>query len=205
MVQWRDLSREYEARRFPESHRLDLHGEGPAAARERALQWIQSFAHEEPGQEILLIVERGRRPDRAAAPVRRAIEQLLVELQDRLVEWWQDFGTGALAVRVSSNPRMSALAAPAPVKSDGRTPETAGAALLPVRHDSPDELLGLANRVAEARRDREGLSVGLMDVVLRKVWIEAQAAAMAERISFEGALEALMEEEARRGRASWEE
>lgn len=205
MVQWRDLSREYEARRFPESHRLDLHGEGPAAARERALQWIQSFAHEEPGQEILLIVERGRRPDRAAAPVRRAIEQLLVELQDRLVEWWQDFGTGALAVRVSSNPRMSALAAPAPVKSDGRTPETAGAALLPVRHDIPDELLGLANRVAEARRDREGLSVGLMDVVLRKVWIEAQAAAMAERISFEGALEALMEEEARRGRASWEE
>jgi hypothetical protein len=59
--------------------------------------------------------------------------------------------------------------------------------------------------VAEARRDREGLSVGLMDVVLRKVWIEAQAAAMAERISFEGALEALMEEEARRERADWEE
>ena len=205
MAEWRDLSREYEARRFPDSRRLDLHGEGPAMARQRALQWIQSYAHEEPGQELLLIVERGRGPGRPPTPVRREVERLLLDLQGRLVDWWQDFGTGGLALRISAHPRMLAGEAAAPRDGDGRTPETAGAALLAVRQDIPDELLDLANRVAEARRDRESLSMGLMDVVLRRVWIEAQASAMGERITFEQALEQLMEEELRRSRAAWEQ
>lgn len=205
MAEWRDLSREYEARRFPDSRRLDLHGEGPAMARQRALQWIQSYAHEEPGQELLLIVERGRGPGRPPTPVRREVERLLLDLQGRLVDWWQDFGTGGLALRISTHPQMLAGEVAAPRHGDGRTPETAGAALLAVRHDIPDELLDLANRVAEARRDRESLSMGLMDVVLRRVWIEAQASAMGERITFEEALEQLMEEELRRSRAAWEQ
>lgn len=198
MADIRDLSREYEARRFPEGRRLDVHGEGPAVARERALRWIQSYAHEEPGQELLLIVERGRRPGRPPTPVRRAVERLLAELQGRLVEWWQDFGTGGLALRVAEHPQMVPQTEPRPTEGEGRTPETAGAAPLAAHHDIPDELLGIASRVAEIRRDREGMSVGLMDVVLRRVWIEAQARAMEERISFERALELLLEEERRR-------
>lgn len=195
MSDFRDLSREYEARRFPEARRLDLHGEGPAAARERALRWIQSYAHEEPGQELLLIVERGRRPGRPATPVRKAVERLLDELQGRLVEWWQDFGTGGLALRVADHPRMLPEGPRPRPEGEGRTAETAGAAPLAAHHDIPDELLGLATRVAETRRDREGLSPGLMEVVLRRVWIEAQAMAMGERISFEEALAALLERE----------
>lgn len=204
MADWRDLSREYEARRYPEARRLDLHGEGPAVARERALQWIQSHAHEEPGQELLLIVERGRRPGRPPGPVRKAVERLLVELQGRLIEWWQDFGTGALAVRIADDPRMLPQTGATPVRTDGRTPETAGAALLAVQNDIPEELLALATRIAEARRDRERLSVGLMDVVLRRVWIEAQAEAMGERIGFDEALERLLGRELRLTREQWE-
>lgn len=195
MVEWRDLSREYEARRFPEARRLDLHGEGPATARERALRWIQSYAHEEPGQELLLIVERGRGPGRPPTPVRRSVERLLVELQGRLVEWWQDFGTGGLALRISDHPQMVLPPSTPTVEGEGRTPETAGAGLLAVQHDIPEELLGLATRIAEMRRDREGLSLGLMDVVLRRVWIEAQASAMGERIDFDAALDRLLEHE----------
>jgi hypothetical protein len=198
MRDFRDLSREYEARRFPEARRLDLHGEGPAVARERALRWIQSYAHEEPGQELLLIVERGRGPGRPPSAVRRAVERLLAELQGRLVEWWQDFGTGGLALRIATHPQMSLPPPPTERAGEGRTPETAGAALLDVQSDIPDDLLPLATRVAEARRDRESLSLGLMDVVLRRVWIEAQAEAMGERISFGQALERLMEDELRR-------
>jgi len=192
-----DLAREYEARRFPPTRRLDLHGEGPFTARERALKWIQSYAHEEPGQELLLIVERGRSPGRPASPVRRSVERLLVELQGRLVEWWQDYGTGALALRIADDPRMTLPSAPQVVENEGRTPETAGAALLDVEQDIPPELLGPAEQIAEMRRDREGLSLGVADVVLRRVWIEAQAMAMAERISFARAVERLMQTELR--------
>lgn len=191
-----DLAREYEAKRFPVSRRLDLHAEGPAVARDRALKWIQSYAHEEPGQELLLIVERGRRPGRPPSPVHLAVERLLRELQGGLIEWWQVFGPGSLAVKVAIEPRMVVPGRrPAEPAGDGRTPETAGAAPLAAHHDIPDELLDLAERVAELRRDREGISVGMLDVVLRRVWIEAQAAAMAERITFEAALERLLERE----------
>ncbi len=197
-MDFRDLSREYEARRFPEARRLDLHGEGPATARERALHWIQSYAHEEPGQELLLIVERGRTPGRPPSQVRRAVERLLVELQGRLVEWWQDFGTGGLALRISDHPQMTLAAPPYRPEGEGRTPETAGATLIDVESDIPDDLLELATRAAESRRDREGLSLGLLDVVLRRVWIEAQAEAMGKRISFREALERLLADEIRR-------
>ena len=197
-MDFRDLAREYEARRFPAARRLDLHGDGPAAARERALRWIQSYAHEEPGQELLLIVERGRAPGRPASPVRMAVERLLVELQGRLVAWWQDFGTGGLALRIADDPRMTVTAQPPRSEGDGRTADTSGAAAIRVEDDIPPELLGTASRIAELRRDRERLAVGLIEVVLRRVWIDAQAAAMAERISFRTALERMLVEERRR-------
>lgn len=196
-MDFRDLAREYEARRFPPGRRLDLHGEGPIAARERALQWIQSYAHEEPGQELLLIVERGRAPGAAPSQVRKAVERLLDELQGRLITWWQDFGTGGLALRIADDPHMAIPDQPVPTGGDGRTAETAGAAAIRVEDDIPPELLGTASRIAELRRDRERLAVGLMDVVLRRVWIEAQAMAMAERLSFTTALERMLVEERR--------
>lgn len=191
-----DLAREYEARRFPISRRLDLHGEGPFTARERALKWIQSYAHEEPGQELLLIVERGRAPGRPASPVRRSVERLLVELQGRLVDWWQDYGTGALALRISDDPHMSLPQIPQMIENEGRTPETASAAW-DVEEDIPPELLETAERIAEMRRDREGLSLGVADVVLRRVWIEAQAMAMAEELTFGRAVDRLLQQELR--------
>src|SRR5690606_8951393 len=194
MRDFRDLAREYEERHFPPTRRLDLHGEGPVRARELALQWIQSRAHEQPGDELLLIVERGRAPGRPPTAVRRAVERLLGELQGKLVDWWQDFGTGGLALRISDQPSVLSLPArPEPV-GEGRTPETAGA-FLPVSEDIPEELQGVARRIAELRRDREQLSLGLMEVILRRVWIEAQATAMQERVSFEEALEEMLEEE----------
>lgn len=195
-----DLAREYEAQRFPPTRRLDLHAEGPQVARDRALHWIQSFAHEQPGQELLLIVERGVRPGRAAGPVRREVVKLLEELDGKLIDWWQNFGPGSLAVRISSLPRMdaAATAGPPPVQGEGRTPETAGAAPLALHHDIPDELLELAGLAAELRRVREGISVGLLDVVMRRIWIETQAAAMDERISFEAALSRILSAERER-------
>lgn len=195
-----DLAREYESRRFPPSRRLDVHGEGPAAARERTLQWIQSYAHEEPGQELLLIVERGRRRERAPGPVRVAVEKLLRELEGRLIDWWQVFGDGSLAVRVANDPRMQPLSPdrPAEPANEGRTPETAGAAVLATHHDIPDELLDIATQAAELRRDRERISVKMLDIVLRRIWIEAQAEAMSRRISFASALERIYQNERRR-------
>lgn len=190
-----DLTREYEARRFPASRQLDLHGDAPGPARERALRWIQSFAHEQPGEEVLLIVERSRRP--TASPVRQAVERLLRELDGRLIEWWQAFGPGSLAVRIARDPRLVPFPAerPAAPKGEGRTPETAGAVLLSPHDDIPEELLGVAHRAAELRRMREGLSLGLADVILRRVWIEAQATAMSERITFQAALLRIVDDE----------
>ena len=194
-----DLAREYEAQRFPPTRRLDVHAEGPQVARERALRWIQSFAHEQPGSDLLLVVERGKRSGRVATPVRIAVERLLGELQGRLIDGWQTFGPGSLAVRVAAEPRMTPLgAAPADPVGEGRTPETAGVAPLALHHDIPDDLLDLAGRAAELRRVREGISVGALDVVLRRIWIETQAAAMQERIPFERALRRILAEERER-------
>jgi hypothetical protein len=192
-----ELAREYEARRFPPTRRLDLQAEGPVSARDRALRWIQSRAHEAPGEEVLLIVERGRRPGRPATPVRLAVERLLQELEGRLIDWWQVFGEGSLAVRIADDPRMHPYAEePVPDPGDeGRTPETAGTALLALHHDIPEELLGIAERAAELRRTREGISVRMLDAVLRRIWIEAQAEAMSRRIDFGVALEEILERE----------
>jgi hypothetical protein len=195
-----ELFREYEARHYPPARRLDLQGEGPATARERTLRWIQMFAHEQPGAELLLVLERGRRVQTRKTPVRLAVEGLLGELTGRLVEWWQPFGPGTVALRISRDPGMfrAEPREPEAAEGEGRTPETAGAAYLSPEADIPEELLPLARRAAELRRTREGLSVALMEVVLKGVWIEAQAAAMSEGGSFEEALRRInAEEEAR--------
>lgn len=202
MTRLNELSREYEARHFPPTRRLDLQGEGPDTARERALRWIQHFAHEQPGAELLLVVERGRRERKG--PVRSAVEKLLEELTGGLLEWWQPFAEGSLACRIARDPRRWARAAAAPPdpKDDGRSPETAGAAYLPPEADIPGELVPLARRAAELRRMREGLPAAAMEVVLRGVWNQAQAAAMDRRIGFE---EALLEVEAEERRRLYEE
>jgi hypothetical protein len=185
-----ELFREYEARHYPPTRRLDLQGEGPATARDRALRWIQMHAHENPGTELLLVLERGRRTEAARkSPVRLAVEGMLRDLTGKLVEWWQPFGPGTIAVRISGSPAMFAPAPPPKhAEGEGRTPETAGAAYLDPEADIPDALLPLARRVAEMRRTREGQAVSLLEVVLRGVWIEAQAIAMEERATFEDAL-----------------
>jgi hypothetical protein len=187
----RDLAREYEARRFPPRRRLDLQAEGPNTARERTLRWIQSYAHEEPGQELLLILERGGRPRRPPGPLQGEVERVLRELEGRLIAWWQPFAEGSIALRLAHDPRLTLPdeGERVPVEGEGRTPETAGAAVLAAHHDIPDELMELATRVAERRRQRDGLSVGLIDVVLRRIWIEVQALAMTERMDFGAALE----------------
>jgi hypothetical protein len=200
MTGFENLSREFEARRYPAHRRLDVHGEGPTVARQRALRWIQSHAHEAPGTELLLVVERGARPGSRAGPVRVEVEKLLRSLVGGLIDWWTPFGVGSLSLRIAEYPTMAGPARePVPVddKFDGRTPETAGAAAIPPDEDIPEELLPLARQVAELRRSREGLSLGLEEVVLRRVWIETQAAAMGERITFHAALQRLLAHEQR--------
>lgn len=194
-----DLAREYEARRYPPTRRLDLQAEGPGTARERTLRWIQRFAHEQPGADLLLILERGRRVEGRKSPVRRSVEGLLDELTGALLEAWQPFGAGTIAVRVARAPSMfGAPQAPArPPPGEGRTPQTAGAAYVPPEDDIPPELLPLARRAAELRRAREGFSQGVTEVVLRRLWIEAQAMAMADRLTFGEALARMVEREER--------
>jgi hypothetical protein len=194
-----ELSREYEARHFPPMRRLDLQGEGPDTARQRALRWIQSFAHEQPGANLLLIVERGRKQGGRKGPVRLSVEKLLDELKGGLIEWWQPFAEGSLALRISAEPHRWVAPAPRPHDpTEGRTDETAGRAYLHPEADIPEELLPMALRTAELRRTREGQAVGLRDVVLREIWIEAQAAAMTDRVDWETALQAInRREEAR--------
>lgn len=194
-----ELSREYEARHYPPTRRLDLQGEGPETARQRALRWIQSFAHEQPGADLLLVVDRGRRAEARKGPVRVAVERLLEELRGGLIDWWQPFAEGSLAVRIARDPRRFAPAEPPPADpGEGRSDATAGRAYLPPEADIPEELLPLAHRAAELRRAREGQAVGLREVVLREVWIEAQAAAMTERTGWAAALEEIAEREAER-------
>ncbi|HET7232275.1 MAG TPA: hypothetical protein VFJ16_19875 [Longimicrobium sp.] len=190
-----ELAREYEARHYPPTRRLDLQAEGPEGARERALRWIQSFAHEEPGSDLLLIVER-LRPGRGKSPVRLSVEKLLNELNGGLIEWWQPFADGSLALRVARDPRrFPAGAKPPPLPGEGRTPETAGAAYLDPAADIPPELRPIALRAAELRRSREGLAVSAAPVVLRGIWNDAQARAFDEGVSWEQALAEVLEAE----------
>jgi hypothetical protein len=199
MAGLRDLMKEYERSRFPADRRLDLQGEAPRQARERALRWIQSRAHEAPGEELLLILERGLRPGQPNGAATRAVEGLLREVEGKLIDWWQPFAPGSLALRVALQANvLPGVEGWSPPADDGRTAETAGAALPPARADIPVELLGVAERAAELRREREGLSVRLLDVVLREVWNEAQALAMSERLSFGSALDRVLGTEARR-------
>ena len=201
-----ELSREYESRHYPPTRRLDLQGEGPETARARALRWIQSFAHEQPGADLLLIVERARREGGRKGPIRTAVEKLLDELNGNLIDWWQPFAEGSLALRVSADPHRYRRPGPRPEEpGEGRTDETAGRAWLHPEADIPEELLPLARRTAELRRTREGQAVGLLDVVLREIWIEAQAAAMTDRIDWETALEAIARRERARMLESLEE
>lgn len=196
--QLNELAREYEARHFPPTRRLDLQGEGPDTARQRALRWIQTFAHEQPGSDLLLVVERnGGRS--GASPVRRSVERLLEQLDGGLIDGWGEFGPGSIALRIADEPRFAPTPEPKREnpKEEGRTPETAGAAPLSPEADIPPELLPLARRAAELRRTREALSVGLLEVVLRKLWIEAQAAAMSEETDWGVALEEILREEER--------
>lgn len=195
MTRLNELAREYEARHFPPTRRLDLQGEGPDTARDRALRWIQTFAHEQPGAELLLVVERGRKSKKG--PVRIAVEALLDELTGALLEWWQPFAEGSLACRVAREPRRWARsdAPPPDPKDEGRSAETAGAAFLAPEADIPPELLPLAQRAAELRRMREGLPAAAAQVVLRGVWNQAQAAAMDRRIAFEPSLREILEAE----------
>jgi len=201
-----ELSREYEARHFPPTRRLDLQGEGPETARQRALRWIQSFAHEQPGADLLLIVERARRPEGRKGPVRASVEKLLEELKGGLIDWWQPFAEGSLALRVSADPhRWGAPSSRPHDPTEGRTDETAGRAYLHPEADIPEDLLPLARHAAELRRTREGQAVGLLEVVLREIWIEAQAAAMTERIDWERALRAIASREEARMLESFDE
>jgi hypothetical protein len=194
-----ELSREYEARHYPPTRRLDLQGEGPETARQRALRWIQSFAHEQPGADLLLIVERARRSGGRKGPIRAAIEKLLDELNGGLIDWWQPFAEGSIAVRISADPHRYRPAGPRREQpGEGRTDETAGRAYLHPESDIPEELLPLARRVAELRRTREGQAVGLLDVVLREIWIEAQAEAMTNGADWESSLQAIARRERER-------
>jgi hypothetical protein len=201
-----ELSREFEARHYPPTRRLDLQGEGPETARQRALRWIQSFAHEQPGADLLLIVERARRERDRKGPIRAAVEKLLEELNGGLIDWWQPFAEGSIAVRISADPhRYRRPGAKPEDPGEGRTDETAGRAWLHPEADIPEELVPLARRTAELRRTRERQAVGLMDVVLREIWIEAQATAMTDRISWEAALQAIARREQARMLESFEE
>jgi hypothetical protein len=204
MTGMKDLMREYERVRFPPDRRLDLQAEGPGAARERALAWIQSRAHEAPGQELLLIAARGVRPGAQPGAVEDSLRKLLNDLQGRLIDWWQPFAPGSLALRIATQPTMLPRSRPlAKEVGDGRTQETAGAARPSPLDDIPPELLDLARRATALRIEREGLSIRIEEVVLREVWIEVQARAMDRRTSFEAALDALYREEL--GRAGYED
>lgn len=196
MVEMRDLMREYERSRYPAHRRLDVQAEGPQTARERVLKWIQSRAHEEPGEDLLLIVARGTRPGAPPPPIEVEVRKLLDGLQGKLIEWWQPFAPGSLAVRLARDPSMFHPGdRPDPHAGDGRTRETSGVAQPPPSRDIPPELYETARRVADLRIEREGLSSRVLDVMLREVWNDAQALAMEDRRTFESSLGTLLDEE----------
>jgi hypothetical protein len=192
-----DPIREYEDARFPLDRRLDVHGEGPRVARERALQWIQSRAHEHPGQELLIIVDRGRAASRRPSPVAATVSELLDELTGKLIARWRPFAPGSVVVRIAEDPRMvrrPATDRPSPL-NDGRTDATAGAARPSPSIDIPPDLRAAANEAARLRMDREGLTTRVEEVVLREIWNEAQVRAFEGETSFADALASLLDEE----------
>lgn len=195
MPRLNELARDYEARHFPPTRRLDLQGEAPRGARDRALRWIQTWAHEQPGTELLLVLERG---SSGRTGVRVMVEAMLERCVGGLIDWWQPFTPGTVALRIAADPRMTPRPAPKPEArpdDEGRTEETSGPAYLPPERDIPPELLPRAESVAELRRAREALSPALLEVMLRRVWIDAQAEAMLEGIGWDAALARLAERE----------
>jgi hypothetical protein len=195
-----ELMREYERARYPEDRRLDLHGEGPRVARERALQWIQSRAHESPGDELLLILHRSRRVARTLSPVETAVRDLLDDLTGKLIDWWQPFAPGSVALRIAHAPSLLPTHPGHRRDAGSTTGDESGAEtgfVSPLR-DIPPELLERARRAAQIRLDREGLSIRLEEVMLREIWIEAQALAMERRVSFEAAVDLLLARELER-------
>jgi broad specificity phosphatase PhoE len=188
--------RAYEARHFPAAYRLDLHADGPQAARRRALRWIELMAHEHPGDEVLLVVERGGAVRREPGAVRLEVEALLDELDGALIDRWQRFGTDGVAVRISPDPdrfREPEAAAEPELPEGSEKPEP----MIDPTADIPAELRGLVRRGAELRRMREGHGVALMDTLMRRIWIAAQAAAMSGEGTVEHTLGALVEAEER--------
>lgn len=198
MARLNELSRDYEARHFPPTRRLDLQAEGPRSAPQRALRWIQTWAHEEPGAELLLVLERG---SGGRSGVRAAVEAMLDRQEGGLIDWWQPFTSGTVALRIAEDPRMvrRKVVESAPEPDEGRTEETSGPAYVAPERDIPADLLPQAERLAEMRRAREGLSPALMEVVLRRVWIDAQAEAMTAEIGWAEALARLVRRETARG------
>jgi hypothetical protein len=193
----REPIREYEEARFPADRRLDVHGEGPRVARERVLRWIQSRAHEHPGQELLLIVDRGRAAGRRASPVAMTVGDLLDELTGKLIEWSRPFAPGSIAIRIAEDPRMERrpVVSRDPRPTDGWIDATTGAARPSPSIDIPRELRAAANDAARLRMDREELTPRVKELVLREIWNEAQVLAMEEEISFADALAAILDEE----------
>jgi len=195
LVGIKDLMREYERARFPVNRRLDVHAEGPQVARERALHWIQSMAHERPGEELLLIVDRVAAGGRSASPVGAAIRELLQQLVGGLIDWWQPFAAGSIALRIASNPQMNTRIRSRNDDEDERAAAISGKVQPPPAVDIPPELLEMARGTAALRIFREELSIGLEDVILREVWIEAQTLAMERRMTFAEALDLVNREE----------
>lgn len=191
-----ESTRAYEARHFPAAYRLDLHAEGPQGARRRALRWIELMAHEHPGDEVLMVVERGGQVRRESGPVRLEVEALLEELNGALIDGWQRFGTDGVAVRISRDPDRfrEPEESTEPEVPEGRDkPEP----MIDPTGDIPRELQAMVRRGAELRRMREGHGVALMDTLMRRIWISAQAAAMSGEGTVESALATLVKGEER--------
>ena len=186
---------EYEDSRFSAHQRLDLQAEGPRQAGERLLHWIQSRSHEDPGSELLVIARRGGTPGSDPVPVEREVERVLRQVDRKLIDWWHPMTPGSFALKVSDDPQMALKRRVKVLQDDGRTADTLSAAGPDPDTDIPPDLLELARSVALLRIEREELSAGVQQLILREIWVEAQALAMEERLSFGDALGRLKKEE----------
>lgn len=195
MTNLSELLREYERKRYPPARRLDIQRESPESAADRALHWIQSRAHETPGADLLLVVDRGISPGTEPRAVERHVRKLLDRLKGRLIDWWEPFTPGTLALRLAVEPVWEVPRQRKEPDPIGRTAETAGSARPDIEKDVPPELWDAVSRVAGLRVEREGHSIRLKPVISREVWIEAQAIAMDRRLSFGDALQELYQAE----------